>query len=768
MQESSDLKQHFVGRDGYIWWVGQIASEKSWKENIPGKPEDSNSSIKGFSERYRVRIIGQHPQDLEGMEEDDLPWAYVEYPVTAGGGGRSSFQSANITQGTFVRGYYWDGQDGQVPVIASCIGFNQWQAIAKKIPEDKRFVAFSGYLEDESEKIASYTVKSSPGGLTSFPEAWRYATTNQYFVEDTLGSNALKNMAGWEERLQGKKKEPIAKTEECEPMPSSAFAENIKNSIQRIQELERSLYDYRYALTGATSDIVGLISLEKSEMCVLLAALMKDMILQVESSTLRELNNKMKKLYYLLHPNEQQEFKKKVETVNDGVSCLFKNIINALFDVICQFVNDSPNNVVNVTDCFIDNALGQILGQAVGEAQAGINLGGINAGFEQGVEVGSIVINALANVNSFLNCEQKDECSQLNTWSIWDGAAGQGLGSASNILNVATSVAQGGNFGDLNFGWDPEVIYNQDGCNTGPRPCGPPQARWISATGSGAQGNLIISSGGAIIGYDPIEVGSGYVAGETYGYAYDDCGNGDNGVFYPIVEDGGITDIVVTQPGTDYLPGPNGCTGGDGREWSCENDTDITYPDGSFPVPIPPGNVIEVKPGDIVNTPCCSEVVTEPIDNDPTTGGETISGCSNHVVQRPGRFTTPPTGCPGRTQGNYPSSADGSYPVILYLCEIIIQDAGIAYQPGDEVVIEPPLGSAAVLEVDQQGRISAVKVTEGGEGFQEMPKIYVRSDTGFNAELLPKFCVYRVGEDEFQNPELQDKIVTVIDCVGKF
>ena len=157
----------------------------------------------------------------------------------------------------------------------------------------------SGYLEDEAEKIASYTVKSSPGGLTSFPEAWRYATTNQYFVEDTLGSNALKNMAGWEERLQGKKSEPIAKTEECEPMPSSAFAENLKNSIQRIQELEKSLYDYRYALTGATSDIVGLISLEKSEMCVLLAALMKDMILQVESSTLRELNNKMKKLYDL-------------------------------------------------------------------------------------------------------------------------------------------------------------------------------------------------------------------------------------------------------------------------------------------------------------------------------------------------------------------------------------------------------------------------------------------------------------------------------------
>ena len=35
------------------------------------------------------------------------------YPVTAGGGGRGSSQSANLTQGTFVFGFFLDGDNAQ-------------------------------------------------------------------------------------------------------------------------------------------------------------------------------------------------------------------------------------------------------------------------------------------------------------------------------------------------------------------------------------------------------------------------------------------------------------------------------------------------------------------------------------------------------------------------------------------------------------------------------------------------------------------------------
>jgi len=783
-QTTAGFNQHFVGREGFVWWIGQIVAEDTWKNNIPGKPGQNNSEQRGFGERYRVRIMGYHTDDCNEVPDDELPWAYVQYPTTAGGGGRSSFCSANLAQGNFVKGYFLDGKEGQIPIIEGVIGNNEYQAVLKSdgMSDCSAFKARSGYLE--GEKIASYTVNAYPGGYLATPVTVGGPYTWPYFVEGTLGSNALVDMASWEERKQGKKKEPLAQTNKCDPIPTSRIQQNLRNRLQKIQELRRSLYDYRYALTSGTADIQELITTERRQLCKLLASLLKDIIAEMEKGLLRSVNLAIAKKIHFLHPPEQQELKKEVENVNDQIACVFKRIIEGLLDMVCQFVDDADENVVNTPECFVDNAVGNMLGNALIGVQNGINdiFGGIDSilaladgGLGGGASaLGNIsaVGNIIQDLSSYLSCEDENSCSGTKNWSIWDGldAAEGGLGNIQNILQIAQNTAdKAGNvgFGDLNMNYDKDEVFGQSGCDTSPRPCGPPVARWISPTGSGAQGNLIISSGGAIIGYDPIDPGTGYQEGNTYGYAYDDCGNGDNGVFYPIVEDGGITDIVVEQGGTDYLPGPNGCTGGDGREWSCENDTDITHPDGSIEVPIPPDIVVEVRPGDIVNTPCCSEVVTEPIDNDPETGGETINGCSQHIVQKPGRFTTPRTECPGRTQGTYPSSADGAYPVILYLCEVIIQEAGVAYQPGDEVVIEPDLGAAAVAEVDEQGRIMSIKVTEGGEGFQELPKIYIRSATGFNSVLLPKFCVYRVGEDEFQNPELQDKIVTVIDCVGR-
>tara|TARA_B100000482_G_C12390960_1_gene213003 strand:- start:83 stop:208 length:126 start_codon:yes stop_codon:yes gene_type:complete len=34
MIEESLLKSNFVGRDGFIWWIGQVAPEDAQKEQI--------------------------------------------------------------------------------------------------------------------------------------------------------------------------------------------------------------------------------------------------------------------------------------------------------------------------------------------------------------------------------------------------------------------------------------------------------------------------------------------------------------------------------------------------------------------------------------------------------------------------------------------------------------------------------------------------------------------------------------------------------------
>ena len=163
------LRQHFVGRDGYTWWVGQIAPEETWKNNIPGQPEPDNTSILGFSERYRVRIMGYHTDSTFDVADEELPWAYIMYPVTAGGGGRSSYQSSNIAAGNFVIGFFIDGPNAQLPIIQGIIGYNDYQDVMKELNGDKRFIPVTGY--QPGEKISTTMVKALL--------CWRNCTTRK-------------------------------------------------------------------------------------------------------------------------------------------------------------------------------------------------------------------------------------------------------------------------------------------------------------------------------------------------------------------------------------------------------------------------------------------------------------------------------------------------------------------------------------------------------------------------------------------------------------
>ena len=65
----------------------------------------SADTQKGWGYRYKVRVLGVHDKDEEIVKSEDLPWAQVMYPVTAGSGGAGSMQTPNIRQGMFVVGF---------------------------------------------------------------------------------------------------------------------------------------------------------------------------------------------------------------------------------------------------------------------------------------------------------------------------------------------------------------------------------------------------------------------------------------------------------------------------------------------------------------------------------------------------------------------------------------------------------------------------------------------------------------------------------------
>jgi hypothetical protein len=71
--------------------------------------------------RVRVRIFGIHQtEDLERVSDGDLPWAMVLYPTTGGqtGGGNASH---GLVPGTWVVGFFVDGEDSQQPIVIGVI-----------------------------------------------------------------------------------------------------------------------------------------------------------------------------------------------------------------------------------------------------------------------------------------------------------------------------------------------------------------------------------------------------------------------------------------------------------------------------------------------------------------------------------------------------------------------------------------------------------------------------------------------------------------------
>ena len=120
-----------IGSDGFNWWVGQIEGTASDEENNKG----------GY--RYKVAIVGDHPQDKTLLSTENLPWATVMMPVNVPFmPGNTGGAHPQLIPGCWVIGFYLDN-DKQKPIIMGSIGQvpGSTTVINEEDPtNDKRFV----------------------------------------------------------------------------------------------------------------------------------------------------------------------------------------------------------------------------------------------------------------------------------------------------------------------------------------------------------------------------------------------------------------------------------------------------------------------------------------------------------------------------------------------------------------------------------------------------------------------------------------------------
>ena len=253
MEGGALFNSGFLGAS-FNWWIGQVAPDSTWRDNIsPGKIE-SPKEIPGWGYRYKVRIIGLHDQGETEIASDQLPWAQVMYPVTAGGGQASSGQTPNIRQGNMVFGFFLDGQEQQVPVIMGVLGNNAQTALATKIGDNKvtnaqaGSIAVSGYAEpavgtkDPNLKAPAQGLAITKPGVDPSPAAVAVPGAT---IETTT---SVHGQSGMDQQMDDLLKKKVVMLSPCD-LPGSVMKGmqteigNLTTAIDKIQKAKQSYSD---------------------------------------------------------------------------------------------------------------------------------------------------------------------------------------------------------------------------------------------------------------------------------------------------------------------------------------------------------------------------------------------------------------------------------------------------------------------------------------------------------------------------------------------
>ena len=91
----------FLGHNGFLWFTGVV--------------EDRNDPQKVG--RVRVRALGHHTANTTILPTSDLPWAHTMLPSTAAGISGLGQSATGLVEGSWVLGYFRDGNDRQEPIV---------------------------------------------------------------------------------------------------------------------------------------------------------------------------------------------------------------------------------------------------------------------------------------------------------------------------------------------------------------------------------------------------------------------------------------------------------------------------------------------------------------------------------------------------------------------------------------------------------------------------------------------------------------------------
>ena len=354
--EESLLKTHFLGRDGFRWWVGQIP---------PLNPEmEKQVSGSGWGNRYPVRIMGYHPYNKNELPDEDLPWAIVTLPPGTGTGGGGVSKSVKFTPGDTVLGFFLDGDNAQQPVIFGSFGNTQYKIFDGD--DSVAFSSFSGYntkikkpdgsvLKTKGQETNESNAASAPSPRALSPEKAKNLTDNAS-LSGAIGKR-ISLPCGQSGNAKRLNKVQTALEQ---------FLFDIKNlkaqvdmDLEYAKDWINKEIDYRAEqITGILSGFVGGIMNDVYEKLIPVLKDALNKLYETVKNTLTPIIGPVAaELAAIAALNAMVE---PIKNIQNQLACLTNQIIESLTGIVADILKSIADNAINFVDCLSDQFIGGI------------------------------------------------------------------------------------------------------------------------------------------------------------------------------------------------------------------------------------------------------------------------------------------------------------------------------------------------------------------------------------------------------------------------
>jgi len=620
MDDTSNIKTNFLGKDGFRWWIGQVPPAPNHKVNW--------NVNKNWGLKRRVRIMGYHP-DEKKLPDKDLPLAIVLLPPTAGTGAKNQAQSIYIEPGEIVLGFFLDGDDAQVPAIIASFGRTKASSDAFAAYSGA-FKPFTGYTEEIPKE------KYDQNNAIKTDESNQETTDSQTSPINTDADNAEQRDTVTVSNNIGKEVTVPSACKDSSTNKVTATVNNFVSDFKRLSQMgegqvgkiDQLIKDTSKNITTGVNGLVGDISQNvvgeltgqvKQGLQVLYKGVFNNVLALTQNPVAA----------HLAGVAAQKAMVGPVGAIQRDLECMVGNVAGGLASTtekMLRSMMDSFDDVLGVPQCMADQFTGALLNNivdSIGDTLAG-PLGSISKVLSSGFDISSQIrskVDMISGVGSLFDCGASiDKCTGISgAFKIGGGIANSALSGLDDVLGAANSFVQTaeGLESSLDLGLDIPNFNKSFSdplgeCFGGKRTgCGKPKVRIFGGNGFGAAGEAIMGNLSGELGLPDTSASLIGLRVTSPGVKYefppfveivDDCDEGYGAIGRALIKNGEVVGLYVVSEGEGYPPGDIEDYGvvdteidNAGLGYS-ENDTATDQFGNEYQLVIDKGSVVAVKP----------------------------------------------------------------------------------------------------------------------------------------------------------------------------